>query len=338
MKRWIPCFILFAWMLTGCDSDDSDKTCTPKCPTGQVCTNGVCQNANAPSQQPTDTGTSPDPNPPQTDDNHQTDQGNPPADGDQNDQGNKPTDGDQTDQGNKPTDGDQTDQGNKPTDGDQNDQGNKPTDGDQNNPEDNPAEGSHACGSKTCKLEQLCLNGQCVDRNNQATEGVKCDPKTFVESCDNNNLVHCDCDEETKECKTAVSICDKLTCALMVKDNYGMCAKADEKCKAEGELTMCYDIENGFTSYIEYLDCTLATDGKYYPFRTDKKDVDCIGTCLDKYSCNLGEEKCGSDFKDYCDGEIATYCADGKVYRMNCADYGAACSIQDDGSLCDYGG
>ncbi|MBO4349570.1 MAG: hypothetical protein J6A01_01305, partial [Proteobacteria bacterium] len=307
MKRLVTCLLFLGLVMIGCDGDDSAKECTPKCASGQVCVNGSCQTANSQDnpQPGTPTGTSPgqqtgDPQDGTNPTNPPSDEGQQPGDPDTppNDQ-TPPNQGDDT---NPPNQGDDTnppDPVNPPEDEKPPQEDEKPTDEPQQ-PDNPPASGGHACGSKTCKLEQLCLNGQCVDRSNKATEGVKCDPKTFVESCDNNNLVHCDCDEETKECKTAVSVCDKLTCALMVKENYGMCAKADEKCKAEGEMTMCYDIENGFTSYIEYWDCTLATDGKYYPFRTDKKDVDCIGTCLDKYSCNQGEEKCGSDFKDYC--------------------------------------
>ncbi|GEM_PF-5461258 len=332
MKKIAICLIGLGFGLVGCDSDDSKPQCSPECTSEQTCIDGSCQPAqNQPTEiddgKPTDNP--PVDNPPV--DNPPTDNppvDNPPVDNPPTD--NPPVDNPPTD--NPPVDNPPTD--NPPTDNPPVD--NPPTD---NPPTDNPPEGNtQTCGTKTCTIEQLCLNNQCVDRNNKAVKGVTCDPKVFIESCDNNNLVHCECDEETKECKTAVSECNKLTCALMVKANYGMCAKADEKCKAEGELTMCYDIENGFTSYIEYLDCTLATDGKYYPFRTDIKDVDCIGTCLDKYSCNLGEEKCDANFKDYCDGEIATYCSEGIVYQMNCADYGATCSIKDDGSLCDYGG
>ena len=186
------------------------------------------------------------------------------------------------------------------------------------------------CGASVCEAGELCMNGQCFKRDNKAVEGVACNAQSFVESCDGNSLVYCDCDE-SGNCLTAVAPCSSgETCALMADKNFGMCAISDAKCAQSGVFTRCFDLIGGI-SYIEYYACALATDGRYYPFRDGIETADCIGACVDSYRCNLNEEVCGDSFVESCEGNIMTYCADGKVFRMNCEDYGTTC-VMDGGT------
>lgn len=198
-----------------------------------------------------------------------------------------------------------------------------PTDPTPGTPDPTPGLGS-SCGASVCLAGELCLNGQCVQRDNKAVAGQPCNAQTFVESCDGNQLVYCYCDE-SGTCQTEVAACGTSeTCALMADKNLGMCAIADAKCAQPGTFTRCFDLEGG-VSYVEYYTCAQAVDGKYYPFRDGIRTADCIGACVDSYRCNLNDEDCGSDFSETCEGDIVTYCSEGKVFRMNCGDYGTTC-------------
>ena len=194
------------------------------------------------------------------------------------------------------------------------------------------------CGTSVCSETALCLNGQCIDRDNKAVSEQACNKQTFGESCDGNKLVYCRCDENGK-CQTAVAECSgNETCVLMADRNLGMCAIADAKCAQSGEFTRCFDLDAGM-SYLEYYTCAQAVDGKYYPFREEEiRTADCVGVCVDAYRCNLkdNDEKCGSDFVESCDGNIMVYCAEGLVYRMNCEDYDTTCVMNDGKSDCDW--
>ena len=178
------------------------------------------------------------------------------------------------------------------------------------------------CGSTTCKDSQLCVNNQCAERNNKAEEGKPCDPKTFLESCDGNQLVICKVDPEGKEAPaTQVIDCDNLKCALRADMNYGFCVKADPECKTQSKFTLCYD-QSGIKSYVEHMDCALATDGKYYPFRTDHETSDCIDTCIDDYTCDVKEDLKSCQYgktEDKCIGTVLEYCnKDNKIYHIAC--------------------
>ncbi len=201
------------------------------------------------------------------------------------------------------------------------------------------------CGSTKCTGTQLCLNNVCVERNNKAVENIECNPKTFVESCDGNKLVYCYDDPQDEDpAVTHVADCSEdgsnSTCALMMDKNLGNCISQDEKCNAEttGNFTLCFDMEYT-TSYMETRVCALATDGKYYPFRDDWEEIDCIGVCVDKYTCNTEKGNtyvCTEPNTQFCDGNIIVYCYEDKSsYAMNCADTGATCDATVEGG-CAY--
>lgn len=194
------------------------------------------------------------------------------------------------------------------------------------------------CGSETCTGDQLCQSNHCVDRNPHGIVGQTCNKETFQEYCDNNQVVFCSCGG--LECLTEVSDCGSDICAQHATRNYAFCVKPDDKCTAAtaGEMTFCYLLQGNINAYLEFFDCAIATDGKYYPFRNNHETTDCIGACIDDYSCNLNDESCDPEtFQSRCEGDIAVMCSDmNTVYRMNCGDYGIGCMMGDDGATCEW--
>ena len=179
------------------------------------------------------------------------------------------------------------------------------------------------------------MNGRCAKRDSKAESGLPCNTQSFVESCAGNELVYCKCDE-SGTCLTEVLTCvGAETCALMAEKNLGMCAIADGQCAQEGTFSRCFDLDGGI-SYIEYYTCAKAVDGRYYPFREEIRTADCIGPCVDKYRCNLNDEDCGSEFAEFCEGNIMTYCSEGKIFRMNCEDYSTTCVMDGDEADCNW--
>ena len=195
-----------------------------------------------------------------------------------------------------------------------------------------------ACGSETCTGNQLCLNNHCVDRNHKATSGDPCTKETFLESCDGNQLVYCSCTDDG--CVTDVTDCESDTCALHAGRNYAFCVKPDDKCTstAVGEMTYCYQPAGLINAYLEKFECAMATDGKYYPFRLNHETTDCVGACIDNYSCNLNDESCDpAIFESRCENDIAVMCSDqNTIYKLNCRDYEVGCIIGDEGATCNW--
>ena len=209
---------------------------------------------------------------------------------------------------------------------------------DPNHPGQTQTGNPRTCGSETCTGNQLCLNNHCVDRNQRAVAGETCTKETFLESCDGNQLVYCSCTDTA--CVTEVADCESDTCALHASRNYAFCVKPDNKCTSAsaGEMTYCYLPAGFINAYLEKFECAMATDGKYYPFRLEHETIDCVGTCLDNYSCNLNDEPCDpATFESKCENDIAVMCSDEHtVYRLNCQDYEVGCIMGDEGATCNW--
>ncbi len=198
------------------------------------------------------------------------------------------------------------------------------------------------CGTTKCTGNQLCQNGQCVERNSAMVAGKPCDPKTFLESCEGDSLVYCYVDPEgVSDPVTAVTKCENgAKCALRIDKNFGICVREDPACKAPGTFTFCFDQGVGAVSYLDYRECAMATDGKYYPFRMEFESTDCIGSCIDAYTCdevdNLKSCTYGTS-QSYCDGTTVVYCGDdSKYHHMACSDYDIGCVNTAEGADCDW--
>ncbi len=193
------------------------------------------------------------------------------------------------------------------------------------------------CGNTVCTPGQLCQNGTtCLDRTAKASaEGAPCDPATFLESCDGNTLVYCKTDPAGEEEPLITAFpCGEAHCALRFNKNFGTCfAKEDINCneKTAGEFTYCYQ-EDISTFFVEITACTVGADGYYYAFRDDMETVDCVGSCLDTYSCNRADEirTCASEGY-HCEENISIACAPGNTPGIleysatNCLDYSKYC-------------
>ena len=190
------------------------------------------------------------------------------------------------------------------------------------------------CGNTTCTENQLCRNNTCVNRNARASQaGDPCDPNTFLESCDGNTLVYCKTDSaENGGTRVEATPCsENEICALQFNRNLGYCAREDVNCNANtaGTFPICYDsLEQ---HYVELNDCALAGDGYYYAFRTEMETVDCLGACVDGYSCDRKDEPRACAREGFhCEGSVSVECVrdNSKLQYIstNCADYAEMCS------------
>ena len=208
-------------------------------------------------------------------------------------------------------------------------------------PEDGqtPENTGRACGNTQCTGNQLCVGQVCRERNAKAEENIECDPQKFLESCDGNQMVTCMAAEDGKY-TTTVTDCESLTCVLHATKNLVNCNAPDPACTSPKSMSFCYDMEGGFTSYLDNRECAMATDGNYYPFRIDGTSTDCEGGCRDDYSCGLSAETCNPEtYPDTCDGDIAQYCDpdSNRVYGMNCRRYyNTQCIMTDGKADCDW--
>ena len=190
------------------------------------------------------------------------------------------------------------------------------------------------CGTTVCNEGQMCQNGTCIDRNviPYQTEDF-CTPSSFMEFCDGNTLVYCKATPGSNDAQIIAEPCEEGTqCVLRFDKNFGYCAKADVNCNANtaGAFPICNGDNNLY--YIEMQLCALAADGYYYVFRDELVTKDCLGTCIDKYSCDLkDQERICTVEGSHCEGNISVTCApDSSTNHLqststNCDDYNAYC-------------
>lgn len=181
-----------------------------------------------------------------------------------------------------------------------------------------PCEKGADCASGYCDSSATCAPKPVISTATLALSDIPetqvntyeapCDPATFVEHCNDNELVWCESDGKGAYfVKTDTCEDDRPTCALTLKNgrNYGVCVGDADKCSANAQDQIECDMDDaGYEIGVVYA-CSQYEDGSYY-FGYEGIRY-CSGKCTSK--------KC---VETTCDPAAGHACSEDEKYTLEC--------------------